>query len=569
MSENLLSLIVLISPAIFVAVAVISWFQPGLRPKLVSKMSAVATAVGIAVAAFSAVLVSKYELLESALLGTKGFGLSIRLDSVSVLMLCLIALLSFIIIKFTRNYLDGDQKQGTFLGRMAATIASVQLLVLAGNLGLLFFAWILTSLSLHRLLVFYRSRSGALIAAKKKFILARLGDVCILFAIILLYSQYNTGNLEVIFSSLKNGRIAGNNFMSIEAPALFLALAALLKSAQFPTHGWLIEVMETPTPVSALLHAGLLNAGPFLIIRMAYVMDGSSIAPVLLVLIGGFTAFFGSVVYLTQTSVKTALGYSSIAHMGFSLMVCGLGVYPAAMLHLVAHSFYKAHAFLSSGSVIDSLRSSRIRTSLKKSSFFKTILGVVISLAVYAAFLSVWNIDWDRDISLLFIGAVIVMGLSRIFSAALEAKTNSKLLTYAVFMGLVVTAAFFILESGTARILSEQLPELTNPGFGKLAAITVIMISFAIVVSIQMFSGQIKNGYNGMAIHFRNGFYANAIFDRLIGSLEFGKKQLTELQPNRNSEVLKLKYLKKKEDRESLKKYKEVIQLHAEKISQR
>ena len=196
----------------------------------------------------------------------------------------------------SNNYMDGDDRQGSFIGRLAATIASVQLLVISGNLGLLFIAWVFTSVSLHRLLLFYSERPGAIIAARKKFILARIGDASLLAAITLLYNLFGSGNLEFIFSELRAG-IAPENMLSIEFAALFLALAALFKSAQFPTHGWLIEVMETPTPVSALLHAGLLNAGPYLIIRMAFVMDASFYAPLLLISIGGFTALFASVVF--------------------------------------------------------------------------------------------------------------------------------------------------------------------------------------------------------------------------------------------------------------------------------
>ena len=118
-------------------------------------------------------------------------------------MLGMIALLGFIIIKFSVNYLDGDQRQGAFIGRLSATIASVQLLVLSGNLGLLLISWILTGIALHRLLVFYRDRPGARFAAKKKFILARAGDLCLLVAVVLLYQHCGSGNLEVIFTSVK------------------------------------------------------------------------------------------------------------------------------------------------------------------------------------------------------------------------------------------------------------------------------------------------------------------------------------------------------------------------------
>ena len=296
MNSNLLSLLALLAPAFFVVIAIVSWFQPGLRPAFMKKGSMAAAIFSIIIASISIFLVFRYRLLQSDLLGLNGFGLSIRLDALSVLMSAMIALLGFIVVKFSCNYLDGDKRQGIFMGRLSATIASVQLLVLAGNLGLILIAWILTSLSLHRLLVFYPDRPRAVIAARKKFIIARLGDTCLLASIILLYDQFGTGNLEVIFKSVQT---LGLGNPGLELAAVLIALAAILKSAQFPTHGWLVEVMETPTPVSALLHAGLLNAGPFLVTRMAFVMDGTTYAPVVLIIFGGFTALFASVVFLT------------------------------------------------------------------------------------------------------------------------------------------------------------------------------------------------------------------------------------------------------------------------------
>jgi len=519
-SENLISFIVLLAPVLMVVTAIVSWFQPGIRPKSVIRLGLASALLGILVVGWSSYFVYQNGLIESAFLGFNDFGLSIRLDSLSMLMLGMISLLSFIIIKFSVNYLDGDTKQGAFIGRLAACLASVQLLVLAGNLGLLFIAWMLTSISLHRLLVFYRERPGAHIAARKKFILARLGDIILLAAVGLLYHQFGSGNLEVIF---KEVRTAPNlPFLAVEAPALLLAVAAILKSAQFPTHGWLIEVMETPTPVSALLHAGLLNAGPFLVIRMAFVVDASVIAPILLMLVGGITALFASVAFLTQTSIKTALGYSSVAHMGFSLMVCGLGVFPAAMLHLVAHSFYKAHAFLSSGSVVDKVRAAKVIKVANTVSPLKTIIGIVVALGLYTGFAVLWGIDPYEEFSLLILGAVIVLGLSRLLTLFFNGKWNLQIIAQGAVMALLVCVAFFTLESATHSLLAYQVPELSMPVTSKVITASFILLAFSSAVFIQIISPRLANSafYRQWAIHFRNGLYANALFDRLVGALQ-------------------------------------------------
>jgi len=520
MSENFLASTALLSPAAFAATAISSWIQPGFRPGLIKRMSFISAILSIVLVAWSGFFVFERGLLQSVLVGVNGLGFSIRLDSLSTLMLGLIALLGFIIVKFSNNYLDGDQHQGAFMGRLAATIASVQLLVLSGNLGLLFVSWILTSISLHRLLVFYPDRPGAQIAARKKYILARLGDLSLFFAFLLLYRGFGSGNLEVIFTAIKNSSSAHFPFIAVEAPALFLAIAALLKSAQFPTHGWLIEVMETPTPVSALLHAGLLNAGPFLIIRMAYVMDASTVAPILLMVVGGSTALFASVAYLTQTSIKTALGYSSVAHMGFSLMVCGLGAYPAAMLHLVAHSFYKAHAFLSSGSVIDLIRAAKVTRTSQSVSPLKVVSGIAMALTLYTGFALIWGIDPVNEFALLVVGAVIVLGLARLFTSALMVKSGALLLQTSL-LALMVTVAFFTLESSARYLLANQVPALALPGWGKIIAAGIILLAFGLVVFIQIIAPQLTPNpyYCSLAIHVRNGFYANALFDRLVGAL--------------------------------------------------
>jgi NAD(P)H-quinone oxidoreductase subunit 5 len=521
MSDNLFVLIAVSSPLMFAVIACASWFQPGARPTVVKQLSLGTSVLSILIAALSGFFVYSHGLLESHLLGVNGLGISFRLDPLSVLMSSMIALLGFVVVKFSGKYLDGDQRHGIFMGRLAATIASVQLLVLSGNLACLLIAWVLTSLSLHRLLVFYPERPGAVMAARKKFIVARLGDVSLLGASILLYRHFGTGNLELIFTGMQEGFASGIHHLDLEAAAWLIGLAAILKSAQFPTHGWLVEVMETPTPVSALLHAGLLNAGPFLVVRMAFVMNGAVYAPVLLIVFGGFTALFASVVFLTQTSVKTALGYSSVAHMGFMLLVCGLGVYPAAMLHLVAHSFYKAHAFLSSGSVIDVVRASKVALPQRLGSPFRIAGSILLAMGVYLGFSWLWGIDPVEELALLATGAIIVMGLSQIIAPALDSSGGMTGTLRACLLAVAVATAFFSLEGGTHHLLQSQLPGLAQPGALTMVLIGVVLLLFAATVFIQILAPLYPSSpfWRSMGVHIRNGWYANAMFDRLVGSL--------------------------------------------------
>ncbi|MCA9154486.1 MAG: hypothetical protein KDA38_06845 [Planctomycetales bacterium] len=518
METQLASAAVLLSPLSFLAAAIISRYQPGLRPQTVIRSIRGASYLGLAVAAVCAVATLRFGLLQTPTLGWQGLGLSLRLDPLSSTMLLMIALLAVVIVRFSCNYLDGDQRHGAFLGRLAATIASVQMLVLAGNLGLLALAWIATSLSLHTLLVFYPERPRAQLAARKKFLVARLGDAALLMACGLLYVKFGTGNLEAIFVAMRESDFGGTAF---ELATVLIAFAAILKSAQFPTHGWLVEVMETPTPVSALLHAGILNAGPYLVTRMAIVMSESATAPVLLVACGGFTALFASIVLLTQPSVKVALGYSSAAHMGFMLMVCGLGVYPAAVLHLVAHSFYKAHAFLSSGSVVEAARAQKILLPQRLASPLRIASSIVAAIACYGLFAWAWGIDPLRQPALLAVGAILVMGLAQIIAPAWDSRGPIVGVAQACLLASCVTLAFFSLETGAHLLLHDVLPEIGRPSGLTLSLTGFVLLAFAVTVLLQIVGlERLQSTWaRHLVVHLRNGLYANAIFDRLVGGL--------------------------------------------------
>lgn len=511
-------LIALASPFLFLVASFYATIQNGSRPKHLITLSKIFSGISLVSAALSAYLVYANGLIESNLIGFKGLGFSIRLDSISIIMFSMISLLAFIIIKYSINYMDGDDKQGSFIGRLCATIAAVQLLVISGNLGVLLVSWVLTSMALNRLLLFYPDRAGAFFAAKKKFILARLGDICLLVSASILFHEFGTGNLEFIFNQIQQTNVSMDN--QLEWSAIFLAFAAILKSAQFPTHGWLIEVMETPTPVSSLLHAGLLNAGPFLIIRMAYLIEFSNIAPILLIGIGGLTAILASVSYLTQTSVKTALGYSSIGHMGFSLMVSGLGLFPAAMLHLVAHSFYKAHAFLSSGSVIDRLKIAKAFRMQRKDSFIKLIISLISATTIYAFIAYLWGFKLTKDYALLLIGLVIVMGMARIIAAAIGQELNSRLVISSILISAMLSGLFFGLETTMMALIGSSAPINQSLSISKIVLLGSLILISLLTISIQIIAGSLvqNEAILKLAIYFRNGFYMNAWFDKFVGS---------------------------------------------------
>ncbi|HTY94040.1 MAG TPA: proton-conducting transporter membrane subunit, partial [Steroidobacteraceae bacterium] len=181
----------------------------------------------------------------------------------------LIAFLGWVIGAYSRRYLRGEPGQSRFAIPYLATLAAVSAVAASSNLGVLIVAWAASSAGLHHLLTFYRERPAAVIVAHKKFLASRLAEVLLLIAAILLYREWGTLDMAVITAHARVGmplpRTAG-------AAAVLIGAAVLLKCAQLPLHGWLIQVMEAPTPVSALLHAGVVNLGGYVLIRLAPLM---------------------------------------------------------------------------------------------------------------------------------------------------------------------------------------------------------------------------------------------------------------------------------------------------------
>ncbi len=278
---------------------------------------------------------------------------SLYYDGATSLMFLLVSFVGWIICRYSVRYLDGEATQGRYFRWTAFTIGSVSWMILAGNLLMFFAAWVATSLGLHQLLLHYGQRPAARCAAWTKFAISRLGDLALLGALVLTYTAFRTFDFAELFAAVDGSSGAG----ALPHPTAhwigwLLVLGAVTKSAQLPFHSWLPQTMETPTPVSALMHAGIVNAGGYLVIRTSPLISLTPSALICLAAVGAATACFASVVMLTQTSIKRSLAYSTIAQMGFMMLQCGLGAFSAAMLHILAHSLYKAHAFLGSGGVL-------------------------------------------------------------------------------------------------------------------------------------------------------------------------------------------------------------------------
>ena len=264
----------------------------------------------------------------------------------------LVQLLGTVIGVFSSRYLQGEPGQPRYVAALAGVLAAVHLLLLADHWLVLIAAWAAVGLALQHLLCFYTDRPFALLAAHKKRLADRLADALLIAAAALAWHEVGSGSLSDLWRHLE----AGSPSLALQASAVFLALAVVLRTALLPMHGWLIQVMEAPTPVSALLHAGVINLGGFVLIRFAPLLEAAPVARWLLVSIGLVTALLAGLVMLTRISIKVRLAWSTVAQMGFMVMECGLGLYTLALLHLIGHSLYKAHAFLSASTAVEAAR---------------------------------------------------------------------------------------------------------------------------------------------------------------------------------------------------------------------
>jgi NAD(P)H-quinone oxidoreductase subunit 5 len=468
-------------------------------------------ALGVSV--ISAVLLVTHGSGDSRLIGAGGLGASIHLDVVSVVMLLLVSFIGWVVIRYTATYLDGAARQGAFTGWLCMTLASVLLLVLSGNLFQLVLAWIATSLFLHRLLLFYPERVAAQRAAAKKFVTARMGDVALVIAAVLLTLAYGTSEIGPILSAARAGTGDG---LAISA-AGFLAVAALLKSAQFPMHGWLTEVMEAPTPVSALLHAGVINGGGFLLIRFADVMLLAPGVLAALVLLGGFTALFAGLVMLTQPAVKTSLAWSTVAQMGFMILECGLALFPLALLHIVAHSLYKAHSFLASGSAVELIAAHRRPGPVAIPRAGAVVRAFAVALAIYAIVGLGFGFQ-DKSAQAIALGAILIFGVAYMLAQGLADAAPRALTQRTIVYAVATSISYFALQVLAIWLTSGVLPAVPSPGPLQWVLIVLAVISFGAVAVIQaMFPlWAYHPAAAGLRVHLSNGFYANAVFDRLL-----------------------------------------------------
>jgi NAD(P)H-quinone oxidoreductase subunit 5 len=445
-------------------------------------------------------------------------GLAVRLDVISMVMLCLVSFVGWVVLRYATTTMRDELRQGTFMAWLCTTLAAVMLLVTAGHLVQLVLAWLATSASLHQLLLFYPDRPAAQRAAHKKLLTSGLSTLVIIAAALVLWRGFGTGDVATLLAHAR----AGDAPVTATWAAALIALAAVLKSAQFPTHGWLTEVMETPTPVSALLHAGVINAGGFVMIRFADVMLAAPGVLAVLVMLGGFTAIFAGMVMLTQTAVKTSLAWSTVAQMGFMVLQCGLALFPLALLHILAHSLYKAHAFLAAGGAVQAVTALRRPGPIAVPSGRAVAMAFLAALAIYAVMTLGFATAFDRTAKSpqsMALGAILIFGVAYLIAQGLAGAAPKALTRATVLSAVAASVGYFALQTGAEVLTAGTLPATPPPGPLEWALIVLAVCSFGLVAVAQALFPLWSHhpAAAGLRVHLTNGLYVNAVFDRWLG----------------------------------------------------
>ncbi|WCR53006.1 MAG: NADH-quinone oxidoreductase subunit L [Wolbachia endosymbiont of Ctenocephalides orientis wCori] len=286
---------------------------------------------------------------------------AISIDALSSLMLIVITTVSLVVHLYSMGYMKHDKGKPRFFSYLSLFTFCMIVLVVSDNFVQLFFGWEGVGLCSYLLIGFWFQKYSANNAAIKAFVVNRVGDLALLIGIFLIYYTFHSLEFTEIFDTAdflgtQNIRLFCCEFKTIHIICILLFIGCMGKSAQLGLHIWLPDAMEAPTPVSALIHAAtMVTAGVFLIAKCSPLFELSSVSRELIVIVGGFTAFFAATLAITQNDIKKIIAYSTCSQLGYMFMACGLSAYNIAIFHLMTHAFFKALLFLGAGNVIHAM----------------------------------------------------------------------------------------------------------------------------------------------------------------------------------------------------------------------
>ncbi|MCS5710502.1 NADH-quinone oxidoreductase subunit L [Candidatus Berkiella aquae] len=361
-------LIVVFSPLLAAIIA-------GLGKKLVGRAGAHSiTIIAVAVSFFTSLLIAKQMLLDKSLpmqldmtlytwaaIEPLRFQVGFLLDSLTVLMMCVVTFVSWMVHIYTIGYMHEDPGYQRFFSYISLFTFAMLMLVMSNNFLQLFFGWEAVGLVSYLLIGFWFKRESAIFANLKAFLVNRVGDFGFLLGISAVLMVFGTLDYLPVFQKAPGVAaanpmieiIAGHEWSAFTVIGILLFIGAMGKSAQVPLHVWLPDSMEGPTPISALIHAAtMVTAGVFMVARMSPLFEYSDTALAFIMTIGAATCFLMGLVGIVQNDIKRVVAYSTLSQLGYMVTALGVSAYAAGIFHLMTHAFFKALLFLGAGSVI-------------------------------------------------------------------------------------------------------------------------------------------------------------------------------------------------------------------------
>jgi NADH-quinone oxidoreductase subunit L len=280
--------------------------------------------------------------------GSFTIDIAFQVDALTAMVLLVVSTVGFLVHVYSIGYMDGDRSMWRFFAYLNLFMFSMLLLIFGANYLMLYVGWEAVGLCSYALIGFWYKKPSAAGAAKKAFVVNRVGDFGFGLGVMMIWTTLGTLNFTDVFAA-----IGGQSELTVTVIALLLFAGAVGKSAQFPLHVWLPDAMEGPTPVSALIHAAtMVNAGVYMVARSNPIFAHAPIAMFVVLCIGAFTAIFAAAIALTQNDIKKVLAYSTVSQLAYMFTGLGVGAWAAAIFHLVSHGFFKGLLFMGSGSVI-------------------------------------------------------------------------------------------------------------------------------------------------------------------------------------------------------------------------
>lgn len=444
MSEVVLASMFALPWATVAVAAAIGWRRSS--PHVAARLAAGMTGVGFAIAVVATVLTLATGSVTLAFVDS-----SVQLDPLSVLLSMLVFGLSALIQSFAVRYLRGDRRQAWFVVSATALTASTVLLVSAASVLVFALAWVAAGAALVAALATYPGLPQAREGVRRTAVRFAIADGGLLVGVgILLVASGGDRPLSELGSFAES---LGEP-LSL-AVAVLLVLAALAHSSQIPFQGWLPFTLAAPTPVSALMHAGVVNAGAILLVRFSPVISAHSWLMIAIVLIGGATLVWASAARLVRPDVKGRLVYSTMAQMGFMIMACGLGAYAAAIFHLIAHSLFKSSLFLGAGLGVSRSATERDRPAPQPATGVRRALAVLIAIVVPVSGLIVAELlvaELIAPANLALLAFVAVTGAITLGSALIARFTVGT-----VLLGVLGTLALILAYTAFLTVFSAAL----------------------------------------------------------------------------------------------------------------